>query len=223
MLNIVKDTQARAREALAKPQYAPFKAAPVMHPDVGDPKREEMRKTHMTAVGNYLYMLRTPGADLFGELPPAYLSKAGDLIASGRRHPVQNVPVPLREGRQIWDEADAVTARDLGHAAAIHVILTLPNVPRHKWQSLVEKFVDDYLVLLGIITDWAIHAKSDDAGRGWVTHPHAHLLCTARRWKSDQRKGQRMRCWLFSKAQCDALEAAWLATTGLPPASFKLG
>jgi MobA/MobL family len=222
MIKIVKDTQARAREALAKPQYAPFKAAPVMHADPHDPKREEMRKTHMTAVGNYLYMLRISGADLFGELPPAYLTKADDLVASGRRHPVQKVPVPLREGRQIWDEADAATACDLGHAAAIHVILTLPNVPRHEWQLLVEKFVDDHLVSLGIITDWAIHSKPDDTGRSWVTHPHVHLLCTARRWKSDQRKGQRMRCWLHEKTQIDALEAAWLAATGLPPATFTL-
>jgi hypothetical protein len=32
-----------------------------------------------------------------------------------------------------------------------------------------------------------------------------------------------MRPWLFSKAQADALESAWLARTGLAPVDFKLG
>ena len=223
MLNVVHNAQARAIEALAKPQCAPFKAAPVMHPDPSDPRREEARKTHKTAVASWLYMNRLPGADLFGQLPPAYLAKADDLVATGRRHPVQNVPVPLREGPQIWQEADAATARDLGHAAGVHVILTMPDVPRHEWQPLLETFIDEHLVQLGIITDWALHAKADVSGRGWDTRPHAHLLCTTRRWKNDQRKGQRMRCWLYSKAQIDALEAAWLAATGLGPATYTLG
>lgn len=222
MLNVVHDTRARALQTLAKPEHAPFKCAPVMHPDPADPSREEKRKTHMTAAASYLYINRIGGRDHLGALPGSYLAK-DDLIVFGRRHPLHDVPVPLRTGRQIWDDADTAAANDLGHAAAIHVILTLPNVPQPGWQPLVERFIDENLVTLGIITDWAIHAKPDDTGAGWLTRPHVHLLCTARRFRSDQRKGQRMQPWLYSKAQVEALEAAWLVTTGLSPATFTLG
>jgi len=223
MLNLVHETRARALQALAVPQHAPFKAAPVLLPDPTDPKREDRRKTHMTAVASYLYINRLPGNDRLGPLPDAYLSKADDLVCTGRRHPVQNTPVALRTGRQIWDEADMATSRDLEHASAVHVILTLPDIPEDEWQHLVETFIDENLVKVGIVSDYAIHAKRDDSGQGWATHPHAHLLCTARRWKSDQRKGQRMTCWLHNKAQLDAIEAAWLAASGLSPVPFKLG
>jgi MobA/MobL family len=189
----------------------------VMHPDPSDPQREEARKTHLTAVASFLYINRIAGQDHLGQLPPDYLSKSEDLMATGRRHPVKRVPMPLRSGSQIWADADAATRDNLANAAAIHVILSLPDTPQGKWQPMVETFIDDHLVSLGLIVDWAIHAKVDDSGTGWSTHPHVHLLCTARRWKLDMRKGQRMRVWLYSKAQTQALEAAWLSVTGLPP------
>jgi 3'-5' exonuclease len=52
------DVCARALKALAKPGHSPFRCAQVMHPDPSDPQREEARKTHLTAVANFLYMNR---------------------------------------------------------------------------------------------------------------------------------------------------------------------
>jgi MobA/MobL family len=217
MLNVVHDARTRALYALAAPSHAPFRCAQVKHPDPSDLGREEARKTHHTALASYLYIHRIPGRDHLGQLPPDYLSKSDDLVCTGRRHPLKGVPVVMRSGPQIWAEADAATRDDLAQAAAVHVILTLPNIPQKGWQPLVERFVDDHLVSLGHVVDFAIHAKPDDSGSGWGTHPHVHLLCSARRFKSDQRKGQRMRVWLHSKVQVEALETAWLAVSGLPP------
>jgi hypothetical protein len=217
MFNVVHDARARALNALAAPGHAPFRCAQIKHPDPSDPGREETRKTHHTALASYLYIHRIPGRDHLGQLPPDYLVKSDDLVCSGRRHPLKGVPVPMRSGPQIWREANTATRDDLAHAAAVHVILTLPDIPQKAWQPLVERFVDDHLVNLGHVVDYAIHAKPDGSGTGWATHPHVHLLCSARRFKSDQRKGQRMRVWLCSKSQIEALENAWLSTTGLPP------
>jgi hypothetical protein len=217
MLNVVHDARTRALNALAAPIHAPFRCAQIKHPDPSDPGREEARKTHHTALASYLYIHRQPGRDHLGQLPPDYLLKADDLVTSGRRHPLKGVPVPMRSGPQIWAEADAATRYDLPHAAAVHVILTLPDIRQERWQPLVEHFIDDNLAALGLVVDFAIHAKSEAAGTGWATHPHVHLLCSARRFKSDQRKGQRMRVWLYSRPQIESLETAWLTITGLPP------
>jgi MobA/MobL family len=217
MLNVVPDARTRALNTLAAPSRAPFRCAQVKHPDPSDPGREEARKTHHTALASYLYIHRIGGRDHLGPLPSDYLVKADDLIASGRRHPLKGAPVSMRSGSHIWAEADAATHDDLAHAAAVHVILTLPDIPQKGWQPLVERFVDDHLVNLGHVVDFAIHAKQDLSGTGWATHPHVHLLCSARRFKSDQRKGQRMRVWLYSKPQIEFLETAWLAVSGLPP------
>jgi MobA/MobL family len=222
MLDTVQDDRARAVHALAKPEFAPVTITPVMHRDPNNPEREERRRTYLTAVANYLYIFRLGGSDHLGVLPDNYLQKADDFVVGGRRRP-RKVPLHLHDGSALWEEADAATSQDLADAAAIHVILTLPDLPRYRWKSLVERFIDDNLIALGIIADWAIHAKSDDSGEGWLTHPHVHLLCTARRWKSDQQKGRRMRPWLCSKAQNDALENAWLALTGLAPSTFTVG
>ena len=221
MLKIVTDEKTLALTALAQPEFAPFKASPVLRPDSAKPRAERTSKTHYTAVASHLYILREAGADGYGAVPDGYLAKADDLIASGRRHPIQNVPPALRAGRQMWDEADAATTLDSGNAAAIHVILTLPNCPRHEWEPLVTRFIDDSLVSLGMIADYALHAKMGEDGK-WSTRPHAHMLITARRWKNDQRKGQRMRCWLYTQAQIEALEVAWLKASGLPPKTFTL-
>lgn len=221
MLTIVHENRARAIHALAKPQHAPFKATPVLHPDPANPNREAGRRTYKSAVANFLYMMRQEGSDQFGVVPSGYMAKADDLVVVGRRHPLRIAP-DLTAGPKLWDEADQATSREPAQAAAMHVILTLPPVPREDWQPLVETFIDDNIVQLGMITDFAIHAKADGDG-GWDVHPHCHLLITTRRWRSDQRKGQRMRPWLQSKAQVDALESAWLARTGLAPVDFKLG
>ncbi len=220
MLNIVHENRARAIHALAKPEHTPFKAVSVFHPDPGNPDREAGRQTYKSAVANYLYMMRQEGSDLFGSVPNGYMAKADDLIFTGRRHPLKIAP-DLTAGHKLWNEADIASSRNPAQAAAMHVILTLPPVPREEWLPLVETFIDDNLVARGMVIDFALHAKPDSDG-GWEVHPHAHLLITTRRWRSDQRKGQRMRPWLYSKAQLHALESAWLVRTGLAPVDFKL-
>jgi MobA/MobL family len=221
MLNVVHENRARAIHALAKPEHVPFKSVPVYHPDPGNPDRETSRRTYKSAAANYLYMMRQEGSDLFGILPNGYMAKVDDLVVSGRRHPLKIAP-DLTFGRKLWDQADAAASHDTAQAAAMHVILTLPPLPREDWQSLVETFIDDNIVALGMIADFAVHAKIGADG-GWDVHPHVHLLATTRRWRNDQRKGQRMRPWLHSNTQMCALESAWLARTGLAPVDFKLG
>lgn len=220
MLNIVTPNQnAAALKALDLPDRAPFKATPIMRPDPRYPEREEVRKTHYTATGTWLYINREEGADVLGVLPPSYMSKAEDLVATGRRHPIQNLPLKYKSGRGIWDQADAATSADPDHAAAIHIIGTLPNGTAAEWQRTVERYLDDHFASRGMVVDYAIHAKRDDQV-GWAPAPHFHGLVTARRFRDDQRKGQRQRTWLYTKGQINAAEDAWLLATGLPLRTF---
>jgi MobA/MobL family len=202
-------------EALAEPLPAVVRIAPVMRADPSKPDREERRRTHQTAVASYLYMFRLPGADDIGVVPPAYLEKRDDLFATGRRHPLQKFERQHTSGRLLWDEADAATRYEPDEASAIHAVMALPPIPQSKWQLLIERFVDNELVSQGMIVDYAIHCRVGDDGE-WTTRPHVHLLATARRWRTDQRKGSRQRTWLCSKAAHEALEDAWHKVTGLP-------
>jgi MobA/MobL family len=220
MLNIVTDTsKARALRALALPEKAPFKAAPILPPNPADPDRETKRKTHRTAAATWLYINRIEGSDRFGQLPPTYMSKADDLVAKGRRHPIGKFPPQYRSGRAIWDEADSAAAVDPEHAAGIHIIGCLPEGDPDAWRRLVERYLDDNFVTLGMVVDWAIHFKRDEDG-ALMTRPHFHGLVTARRFRADLRRGVRQKTWLFTKAQLDAAEDAWLSITGLPPRLF---
>ena len=221
-MNNVQALRARAVAALAIPTHPPFKSAPVLAPDPTDPARERHRRTHKTAVATRLYMSRTAGSDRLGVLPPDYLSKVGDLVASGRRYPVHRMPAKYKSGMRAWEDADAAAARAPREAAAVHVILSLPpEGSPESWQHLVEDFCDEALCALGMLVDWAVHAERAPDG-GWSTAPHAHLCVTARRWRDDPRKGQRMRCWLYSKAQLEAAEAIWLMMSGQAPRNFVL-
>jgi hypothetical protein len=220
MLNIVREhPNERALKALATPARVPFKAAPVLPPHPTDPQRELLRKTHRTAIATMLYINRIEGSDRLGQLPPTYLIKADDLIANGRRHPIQKFPLQYKSGRAIWDEADAAAAMDPDHAAAIHIIGSLPDGTPEQWQRLVERYLDEHFVTLGMVVDWAIHADRHDDG-SWKTTPHFHGLVTARRFRNDLRKGQRQRTWLYSKAQIHVAEDAWLAAAALPLRTF---
>lgn len=220
MLNIVRDELKNlAAEVLRRPAIPPFKAAPILPPDPTDPRREVLRKTHKTAMGNYLYINRIEGEDRFGPLPSGYMAKAGDLVAAGRRHPLQKFPPQYRSGPLIWEEADAAAALDPADAAGVHIVASLPGMMPDQWPRLVERFIDDNLVVLGMVVDWAIHAKRDEDG-GWATHPHVHMIASARRFRNDMRKGQRQKTWLNSANQIDLAEDAWLAATGLQPLAF---
>ena len=215
MINIVRDqAKGPVAEALRLP-IPPFRASPIMPPDPTDPRRELLRKTHRTAKASWLYINRMEGEDCFGPLPAAsYMSKAGDLVASGRRHPLQHFPPPFRSGPRIWDEADAAAAVDPAAAAGVHIVASLPGMAPGEWPRLVERFTDETLVVRGMVIDWAIHAKRGDGG-GWETHPHVHMIVTARRYRPDMRKGQRQKTWLYNSSQIDRAEDAWLAMTGL--------
>lgn len=213
-INIVEQTRSLAVEALRRSAIPPFRASPIMPPDPTDPKRELLRKTHRTAVASALYITRREGADRFGQLPDGYMSKADDLVAFGRRHPLQKFPPQYRAGPLIWEEADAAAALDPADAAGIHIVASLPGMAPEQWRPLIERFLDDHLVVKGMVIDWAIHAKRDDDG-GWATHPHVHMIASSRRWRHDIRKGQRQRTWLFNARQIDHAEDAWLTLTGL--------
>jgi hypothetical protein len=216
---VIPNPNAAALNALELPDRAPFRAKPVMRLDPKYPEREDVRKTHYTAAATWLYINRIEGSDCLGVLPPAYMAKADDLVATGRRHPIQNLALKYKSGRAIWDEADAATTADPDHAAALHIIGTLQNGTPAEWQRTVERYLDDHFSKLGMVVDWAIHARRDDEG-DWAPPPHFHGLVTARRFRDDQRKGQRQRTWLYTKAQIDMAEDAWLAATGLPPRTF---
>ena len=206
-LNIEKAT---GLEAL---RIAPFRASPIMPPSPADPQREMLRKTHRTAVASALYIKRCEGEDRLGKLPNGYMSKAADLVASGRRHPLQRFPPEYRAGPAIWEEADAAAALDPADAAAVHVVASLPGMASEEWLRLVERYLDETLVVRGMLIDWAIHARRDESG-GWATHPHVHMIATARRYRPDMRKGQRQRTWLYSAGQIHRAEDAWLTLTG---------
>ncbi len=214
-INIVREqTTSLAVEALRRSAIPPFRASPIMPPDPTDPKRELLRKTHRTAVASVLYITRTEGEDRFGQLPNAYMSKKADLVASGRRHPLQNFPPKYRSGPLIWEDADAAAALDPADAAGVHIVASLPGMAPEQWRPLVERFLDDHLVVRGMVIDWAIHAKRDDDG-GWATHPHVHMIVSSRRYRNDMRKGQRQKTWLYNARQLDHAEDAWLTLTGL--------
>lgn len=219
-LNIVRDQiKNLAADVLRRPTIPPFRAAPIMPPNPTDPRREVLRKTHKTATASSLYINRIEGEDRYGPLPSGYMAKAGDLIGAGRRHPLQHFPPQYRSGPLIWEEADAAAAIDPDDAAGVHIVASLPGMVPEQWPRLVERFIDDNLVALGMVVDWAIHARRDEDG-GWATHPHVHMIASARRFRNDMRKGQRQRTWLWNASQIDAAEDAWLAVTGLKPLAF---
>ncbi len=213
-LNIVRKQTKSLAEALRGSAIPPFRASPIMPPDPTDPQRELLRKTHRTAKASWLYINRLEGEDRFGPLPASYMSKSGDLVASGRRHPLQKFPPQYRTGPLVWEEADAAAALHPADAAGVHIVASLPGMAPEQWCPLIERFLDDYLVVKGMIIDWAIHAKRDDDG-GWATHPHVHMIVSSRRYRNDMRKGQRQKTWLYNARQLDHAEDAWLTLTGL--------
>lgn len=215
MQNIVTEKTKKLAESV----IPPFRCSPIMPPNAADPTRELLRKTHRTAVASALYITRTEGADIFGQLPNGYMSKASDLVATGRRHPIQRFPAKYRDGLLIWREADAAAALDPTDAVGIHIVASLPGMAPEEWPRLIERFIDETLVARGMLADWAIHAQRDDNG-GWAVHPHAHMIVTARRFRTDIRKGQRHKSWLYNSRQIDDVEDAWMTATGLQRLPF---
>jgi len=216
----VYDLRHRALRALATPAYAPFKMSAILPPDPADQAREEHRKTHWTATATRCYLTREPGRDRYGVVPPAYLSKAPNLVAHGRRYPASRTPLKYQTGSLIWQEADEAAAEH-GGPAGWHAIVSLPPEAEHRWERLLVGFIDDMIVAKGAVADWAIHAVADEAG-GWSVHPHAHLLLTCRRWRDDRqdRKGRIQPQWWSSKDQRTTLSSAWCQAAQITPPPF---
>lgn len=210
-LNIVNSSNELAIAALATPEREPFRLAEVKRDLTGSASR----RTHQTAVANFGYINRIEIDDELGLVPPSYMEKANDLFVAGRRHPVGRRASQIPMGRLLWDHADATAGKDLkNEAAAIHIVLGLPDLPQERWHDYVTDFIDHELTSLGMVVDYAVHAVSD-GNIGWLVSPHVHCLATSRRWKPDQQRGRRMKQWLASKSQIEALENAWLTRTGL--------
>jgi hypothetical protein len=136
----------------------------------------------------------------------------GDLVATGRIHPAQTLAW-ARSGPKIWRDADAsVTPYHLTEAAAFHLVLSLPpSIETDEWVDLIETFGSAHIANQGMIADWAIHHKPDEIA------PHAHLLVTARSWRTDRNPGRQHPRWFPSATAIRAAELAWIDISGLRP------
>ena len=196
----------------------PFNARPVSAGGRADRSASGPFSTHHSATASYLYINRLSGSDRFGKVPDDYIGR-GDLIAARRCHPQQKMPVDLKDGDRIWREADEAAALEAPAAvSATHIVADLLAGDAESWRRTVERFCYRHLVERGMVVDWAIHAKADADG-GWATRPHVHLLCTARFWRPNARRGHRQRQWLANAAQIREVEEAWLELLGLIPAA----
>ena len=221
--NMIQDfdpiRKALAMNALSQPDRLPFKVAEVKLPDPSDRHREENRRTHRSAAASALYIRRAIGADQFGLVD--YRAKADDLVCHGRQHPIARFPAHLREGDQVWEEADAAAAANPSLPAAMHIIGALPEGQAEDWQRLVTDYLFDLLVTRGMICDWAIHAARNE-DRTWKISPHAHVITTTLGWRHDKRPGKRMKSWLGSADQIMAAETEWLRRTNLKPLTYTI-
>lgn len=187
--------------------FRPFNCCPI----VADHK---LRATHRTAYASYCYIRREPDTDQYGPMPQEWATR-GDLVAVGRVHPAQT-PSWARTGPRIWKEADAsITAHTAGEAAAYHIVISLPSSEdAERWQSLIETFCAERLADFGMIADWAIHHNPDEVA------PHAHLLVTARYWRTDRTPGRLHPRWLKGEKAVRAAELAWIELAGLKTQSM---
>ncbi len=187
--------------------FRPFNCRPI----VADHK---LRATHRTAYASYCYIRREPDTDQYGPMPQEWATR-GDLVAVGRVHPAQT-PSWARTGPRIWKEADAsITAHTAAEAAAFHIVLSLPaSEDAERWQYLIETFCAERLADFGMIADWAIHHNPDEVA------PHAHLLVTARYWRTDRTPGRLHPRWLKGEKAVRAAELAWIELAGLKTQSM---
>lgn len=184
--------------------FRPFNLRPVV-------AESTLRVTHRTAYASYCYIRRKPDTDIYGPMPEEWATR-GDLVATGRIHPAQT-PAWARSGPKIWKDADAsVFPHRLNEATALHIVLTLPPTEEASvWEYLIETFGSEQIAGHGMIADWAIHNKPSDIA------PHAHLLVTARSWRTDRNPGQQHPRWFASAAAVRAAERAWIDISGLRP------
>ena len=77
--------------------------------------------------------------------------------------------------------------------------------------DIIETFGTEHIANQGMIADWAIHYKPNEIA------PHAHLLVTARSWRSDRNPGRQHPRWFASAASIRAAELGWIDISGLRP------
>lgn len=184
--------------------FRPFNFRPVI-------AESKLRATHRTAYASYCYIRREPDADMYGPMPQEWGARS-DLVATGRIHPAQTLAW-ARSGPKIWKDADAsVTPHHLTEAAAFHLVLSLPpSMDAGEWVHLIETFGTGQISNQGMIADWAIHHKQD------AVAPHAHLLVTARSWRTDRNPGRSHPRWFAGAKAIRAAELAWVDISGLRP------
>lgn len=179
------------------PSFRPFNLRPIV-------AESTLRATHRTAYASYSYIRRAPDTDMYGPMPKEWATRC-DLVATGRIHPAQTLAW-ARSGPEIWKDADAsVFPHRLTEAAAFHIVPTLPpSEDASAWVFLIDTFGTEQLADHGMIDDWAIHHKPEEIA------PHAHILVTARSWRSDRNPGRKHPRWLAGPAAIRDAERAWI-------------
>lgn len=191
----------------------PFNARPICAAGRESRSTEGPYSTHYTSTASWLYINRISGSDQFGKVPDGYVDR-GDLLASGRCHPLK-IPPHLRVADTLWREADAAAALEGPRGvAATHIVADLPTAEDPaRWTWLVETYAYRHLVDKGMIIDWSIHSRRDADG-AWIGQPHVHFLVTARFWRPGGRHGARHWQWFANADQTRAAEDAWLQFIG---------
>ena len=194
-------------------QKQPFQITPIIHPQGGVPS--DKSRTHGSATANALYIVREDGVDLFGPTPnfAAKLIECPDLVEHGRRGPI-GCDAQSISGLDLWQKADAAAISDRpSMPVAYHIIGWLPTaIDEDGWREIIFTFLDQQIVVNGMIADWALHARPDGEG-DWEKMPHMHGVLTARYWKGP-RLGQPQDAWQLTGHRWKGLSDAWVATCG---------
>lgn len=177
-----------------------------------DPKSP--RRTLRTALANALYIRREKGQDDIGPTPDCS-AKAHDLIACARAQP-SNGPAASLDGDELWAAADRATkAADVKECAAFHIVGALnPERSPAQWQEDVVAWCDQVLTSNGMVADWAVHQAGRPGEDGYVP-PHAHLVVTARWYKSRCQNGRRHTKWFRKPGQIEDARLAWEWVAGV--------
>lgn len=192
----------------AAPPRKHFDITPVIHPQHGLPS--DRSQTFWSATANALYIVRQNGEDIFGQTPgfAARLVDCPDLIDHGRRGPIGCDVVSIA-GLELWRAADQAGLTDRPSApVAFHAIGWLPTgMGVRGWRELILQFLDEQVVVNGMIADWALHALADGKG-GWIKKPHMHAVITSRFWKGP-RLGQPQAAWFATAKRRNAIGQVW--------------
>jgi len=125
---------------------------------------DDQRMTFQTSTCNYLYLTRSAAAvDVQGATPD--FSTRNDLVLSGRGAPLR-ADDEAYHGQRLWQAADRYASeRRPNEPVAWHAVGSLPvGLQMCDWRQIVDAFVEERFVSLGMIVDWAIHQRTETAG-----------------------------------------------------------